>query len=112
MRPLLITAALAAATALAAPTFVLAQGTPQTVQLAKLDVIKIATGYRASRFRERTQPRYWHSWLDDGSHVSPVALSLPGLRVGGAAGKRADPRHTPWEGMQKAPPAWLEGLSV
>ena len=49
MRPLLITAALAAATALAAPTFVLAQGTPQTVQLAKLDVIKIATGYRASK---------------------------------------------------------------
>lgn len=49
MRPLLVTAALAAATALAAPAFVLAQGTPQTVQLAKLDVIKIATGYRASK---------------------------------------------------------------
>ncbi|MCA0245957.1 MAG: PRC-barrel domain-containing protein [Proteobacteria bacterium] len=49
MRLLLVTTALAAATALAAPAFVLAQGTPQTVQLAKLDVIKVATGYRASK---------------------------------------------------------------
>ncbi len=49
MRLLLVTAALAAATTLAAPAFVLAQGAPQTVQLAKLDVIKVATGYRASK---------------------------------------------------------------
>ncbi len=49
MRLLLVTAALAAATAIAAPAFVLAQGAPQTVQLAKLDVIKVATGYRASK---------------------------------------------------------------
>lgn len=49
MRSLLVTAALAASTALAAPALVLAQGAPQTVQLAKLDVIKVATGYRASK---------------------------------------------------------------
>ena len=49
MRLLLATAAVAAATALAAPAFVLAQGTPQTVQLTKVDVIKVATGYRASK---------------------------------------------------------------
>lgn len=49
MRLLLVTTALTAAIALAAPAFVLAQGTPQTVQLAKLDVIKVATGYRVSK---------------------------------------------------------------
>lgn len=49
MRLLLVTTALTAAIALAAPAFVLAQGTPQTVQLTKLDVIKVATGYRASK---------------------------------------------------------------
>jgi len=49
MRLVLATAAAAAATALAAPAFVLAQGTPQTVQLTKVDVIKVATGYRASK---------------------------------------------------------------
>jgi hypothetical protein len=49
MRLVLATAAVAAATALAAPAFVLAQGTPQTVQLTKVDVIKVATGYRASK---------------------------------------------------------------
>ena len=49
MRVLFAAAALAAATALAAPAFVLAQGTPQTVQLTKVDVVKIATGYRASK---------------------------------------------------------------
>lgn len=49
MRTLLAAAALAAATAIAAPAFVLAQGAPQTVQLTKLDVIKVATGYRASK---------------------------------------------------------------
>lgn len=49
MRILLVTAAIAAAAALAAPAFVLAQGTPQTVQLTKVDVVKIATGYRASK---------------------------------------------------------------
>jgi sporulation protein YlmC with PRC-barrel domain len=49
MRLVLATAAVAAATALASPAFVLAQGTPQTVQLTKVDVIKVATGYRASK---------------------------------------------------------------
>ena len=49
MRLVLATAAIAAATALAVPAFVLAQGTPQTVQLTKVDVIKVATGYRASK---------------------------------------------------------------
>ena len=49
MRLVLATAAFAAATALAAPAFVLAQGTPQTVNLTKVDVIKVATGYRASK---------------------------------------------------------------
>ena len=49
MRLVLATAAVAAATALAAPAFVLAQGAPQTVQLAKVDVVKIATGYRATK---------------------------------------------------------------
>jgi sporulation protein YlmC with PRC-barrel domain len=49
MRLVLATTAVAAAIALAAPAFVLAQGTPQTVQLTKVDVIKVATGYRASK---------------------------------------------------------------
>ena len=49
MRLLLVTASVAAATALAAPALVLAQGTPQTVQLTKVDVVKVATGYRASK---------------------------------------------------------------
>ena len=49
MRLLLAAAAVAAATALAAPAFVLAQGAQQTVQLTKVDVVKVATGYRASK---------------------------------------------------------------
>jgi sporulation protein YlmC with PRC-barrel domain len=49
MRTLLATAAIVAAAALATPVYVLAQGAPQTVQLAKLDVVKVATGYRASK---------------------------------------------------------------
>ena len=49
MRLVLATAAVAAATALALPAFVLAQGAPQTVQLTKVDVVKVSTGYRASK---------------------------------------------------------------
>ena len=46
---LLATVAAAAATALAAPLLVQAQGTPQTVQLTKVDVVRVATGFRASK---------------------------------------------------------------
>lgn len=49
MRPLFATVAIAAATAFVAPALVLAQGSPQTVQLVKVDVVKVATGYRASK---------------------------------------------------------------
>ncbi len=49
MRTLLLTAALATTAALVTPVIVLAQGTPQTVQLVKVDVMKISTGYRASK---------------------------------------------------------------
>ena len=49
MRTLLLTAAIGAATAFAAPALVLAQGTPQTVQLVKVDVVKVSPGYRASK---------------------------------------------------------------
>ena len=49
MRVVLAAAAIAAAIVLAIPMFVLAQGPPQTVQLTKLDVVKVATGYRASK---------------------------------------------------------------
>ena len=51
MRLALLTAAVAAATAVALPlpVPVLAQGTPQTVQLTKVDVVKVATGFRASK---------------------------------------------------------------
>lgn len=49
MRTLLLTAALVTTAALATPVIVLAQGTPQTVQLVKVDVMKISTGYRASK---------------------------------------------------------------
>jgi hypothetical protein len=49
MRLVLAAAAVATATALATPGFVLAQGPPQTIQLTKVDVIKVATGYRASK---------------------------------------------------------------
>ena len=49
MRLVLVTAVVALATAVAAPVLVLAQGAPQTVQLTKVDVIKVATGFRASK---------------------------------------------------------------
>lgn len=49
MRTLLATAAIGAATAFTVPALVLAQGTPQTVQLVKVDVVKVSTGYRASK---------------------------------------------------------------
>jgi len=49
----LATAALAfvalAAAAIALPLVVQAQGTPQTVQLTKVDVVRMATGFRASK---------------------------------------------------------------
>lgn len=48
MRMLLATAAIAAATVFTVPV-VLAQGTPQTVQLVKVDIVKVSTGYRASK---------------------------------------------------------------
>jgi len=49
MRSLLATAAIAAAASFTVPSVVLAQGTPQTVQLVKVDVVKVSTGYRASK---------------------------------------------------------------
>ena len=49
MRLPLVPAALAAAVALAAPSLVTAQGAPQTIQLTKVDVVKVSTGYRASK---------------------------------------------------------------
>jgi sporulation protein YlmC with PRC-barrel domain len=49
MRNLLVSAAIAAGAAVAVPALVLAQGTPQTVQLVKVDVVKVSTGYRASK---------------------------------------------------------------
>ena len=49
MRVVLATVATVAATALGVPAFVMAQGTPQTVQLTKVDVVKVATGYRATK---------------------------------------------------------------
>jgi len=49
MRTLILTAAIATTAALATPVIVLAQGTPQTVQLVKVDVMKVSTGYRASK---------------------------------------------------------------
>ena len=48
MRLPLVPAALAAVVVLAAPSLVTAQGAPQTVQLTKVDVVKVSTGYRAS----------------------------------------------------------------
>jgi sporulation protein YlmC with PRC-barrel domain len=54
MRTFLVTATLAATAVLARPAVVLApqamaQGAPQTVQLMKVDVVKVSTGYRASK---------------------------------------------------------------
>ena len=49
MRVILAIAAFAAGAAFAVPLFVQAQGPPQTVQLTKVDVVKVATGYRASK---------------------------------------------------------------
>jgi len=49
MRTLLATAAVAAASAFLMPALVFAQGTPRTVQLVKVDVVKVSTGYRASK---------------------------------------------------------------
>jgi rRNA processing protein Gar1 len=49
MRPILVFAAAASALALAGAAPAYAQGAPQNVQLAKVDVVKTATGYRASK---------------------------------------------------------------
>ena len=49
MRPILAFAAMATALAFAGTAPAYAQGAPQTVQLAKVDVMKTATGYRASK---------------------------------------------------------------
>jgi len=49
MRKLLVAAAVVAATAFTVPAVVLGQGTPQTVQLVKVDVVRVSTGYRASK---------------------------------------------------------------
>lgn len=49
MRLPLVPATLAAALALATPNLVIAQGAPQTIQLTKVDVVKVSTGYRASK---------------------------------------------------------------
>jgi len=53
MRLMLVAAVTAAATVAAplivTPGIVQAQGTPQTVQLTKVDVVKVATGFRASK---------------------------------------------------------------
>jgi sporulation protein YlmC with PRC-barrel domain len=49
MRRVLVTIAIVSATAVATPAPVQAQGTPQTVQLTKVDVVKVATGFRASK---------------------------------------------------------------
>lgn len=49
MRRVLVTIAIVSATAVATPVLVRAQGTPQTVQLTKVDVVKVATGFRASK---------------------------------------------------------------
>ena len=49
MRRVFMTVALAATTATATPPLVQAQGVPQTVQLTKVDVVRVATGFRASK---------------------------------------------------------------
>jgi sporulation protein YlmC with PRC-barrel domain len=49
MRIHIATAAMAVATAFNIPAVVVAQGAPQTVQLVKGDVVKLSTGYRASK---------------------------------------------------------------
>ena len=49
MRLALLTAAVAAATAVAMPRARAGPGCPQTVQLTKVDVVKVATGFRASK---------------------------------------------------------------
>jgi sporulation protein YlmC with PRC-barrel domain len=59
MRQMLLAAAIAAATVVAAPLVLAplivapgvaqAQGTTQTVQLTKVDVVKVATGFRVSK---------------------------------------------------------------
>jgi sporulation protein YlmC with PRC-barrel domain len=49
MRIPVVPAALATAFALAVPNLATAQGAPQTIQLTKVDVVKVSTGYRASK---------------------------------------------------------------
>jgi hypothetical protein len=49
MRHAFATAAVVAAIAIATPVTVFAQGAPQTVQLTKVDVVKVSTGYRSSK---------------------------------------------------------------
>jgi sporulation protein YlmC with PRC-barrel domain len=49
MRRVFLTVAAAAATVIGTPPPVQAQGVPQTVQLTKVDVVRVATGFRASK---------------------------------------------------------------
>ena len=49
MRLVFLTVAVAATPRLPRPCSSNAQGVPQTVQLTKVDVIKVATGFRASK---------------------------------------------------------------
>lgn len=49
MRIPVVPAALATVFALAVPNLATAQGAPQTIQLTKVDVVKVSTGYRASK---------------------------------------------------------------
>lgn len=49
MRCFFAMAAIAAANAFIVPSIALAQGTQQTVQIVKVDVVKVSTGYRASK---------------------------------------------------------------
>lgn len=49
MRFPLVPALLVATAALATPSLVTAQGAPQTIQLTNVDVVKVSTGYRASK---------------------------------------------------------------
>lgn len=49
MRLMFLATAIAVTASVAIPLVVQAQGTPQTVQLTKVDVVKVATGFRASK---------------------------------------------------------------
>jgi PRC-barrel domain len=101
MRLPLLAAAMAALSLLAVPAF--AQGAPQSVQIAKIDVIQKASGYRASKYIGSTVV---NDANDTVGKVDDVIMSADGksifvvLSVGGFLGVGSKLVAVPYASLQ------------